>query len=127
MQRSSITALSLCLIGLSTLNGAEELPGLVKEKPADGFTVQTEQGWMVAYEMAIPGTDVKFRMVPIPGGEYVMGSPATEPHRKDDEGPQRKVRVAPFWMGECEVTWAEYRQFMELYRALKELQANRIV
>jgi formylglycine-generating enzyme required for sulfatase activity len=111
MQRSSVTALLVCLFGLSTLqlcalHAAEEPPGLVKEKPAEGFSVQTEQGWMVAYEMAIPGTDVKFRMVPVPGGEYLMGSPATEPHRKDDEGPQRKVVVAPFWMGECEVTWA---------------------
>ena len=126
MQRSSVATLMVCLFGLSTLHGAEELPGLAKEKPSEGFSVQTEQGWMVAYEMAIPGTEVKFRMVPVPGGEYVMGSPTTEPHRKDDEGPQRKVVVAPFWMAECEVTWAEFRQFMELYRVLKELQANRI-
>ena len=29
----------------------------------------------------IPGTDVTFEMIPIPGGEFLMGSPATEAHR----------------------------------------------
>ena len=70
MQRSSVATLMLCLFGLSTLHGAEDLPGLVKEKPSEGFSVQTEQGWMVAYEMAIPGTEVKFRMVPVSATTY---------------------------------------------------------
>jgi formylglycine-generating enzyme required for sulfatase activity len=51
-------------------------------------------------------------MVPIPGGEFVMGSPETEKARKPDEGPQHKVKVTPFWMGQCEVTWNEYELFM---------------
>ena len=38
-----------------------------------------------------------------------MGSPASEPFHFEDEGPQVKVKVAPFWMGKLEVTWAEYR------------------
>ena len=44
-----------------------------------------------------------------------MGSPAQEAGRKDDEGPQLKVQVEPFWIGKYEVTWAEYKQFMALY------------
>jgi hypothetical protein len=48
MQRSSVAILMVCLFGLSTLHGAEELPGLATEKPAEGFSVQTEQGWMIA-------------------------------------------------------------------------------
>ena len=51
-------------------------------------------------------------MVPIPGGEFVMGSPDTEKGRKPDEGPQHKVKISPFWMGQCEVTWNEYELFM---------------
>ena len=51
-------------------------------------------------------------MVPIPGGEFVMGSPDTEAGRKPDEGPQHKVKISPFWMGRCEVTWNEYELFM---------------
>ena len=47
-------------------------------------------------------------MVPIPGGEYLLGSPASEADRGDDEGPQVKVKIEPFWMGKYEVTWEEY-------------------
>ena len=59
----------------------------------------------------IPGTEVKFEMVPIPGGTFTMGSPADEPKRRDDEGPQHTVEIAPFWMGKYEVTWDEYDEF----------------
>ncbi|HCL91877.1 MAG: formylglycine-generating enzyme family protein [Verrucomicrobia bacterium] len=67
---------------------------------------------MKPYTNTIPGTQVSFVMVPIPGGEFVMGSPAGEAGRKPDEGPQHKVKIAPFWMGQCEVTWNEYELFM---------------
>jgi formylglycine-generating enzyme required for sulfatase activity len=50
--------------------------------------------------------------VPIPGGEFLMGSPSGEKGRKPDEGPQHKVKISPFWMGQCEVTWNEYELFM---------------
>src|SRR4029077_19324752 len=66
---------------------------------------------MKPYEQAIAGTDLKFEMVPIPGGEFTMGSPAEEAKRSDDEGPQHPVKIAPFWMGKHEVTWDEYDQF----------------
>ena len=67
---------------------------------------------MKAYTNTIPGTRVTFGMVPIPGGEFVMGSPDKESARKPDEGPQHKVKISPFWMGRCEVTWNEYELFM---------------
>ncbi len=51
-------------------------------------------------------------MVPIKGGEFIMGSPETEAGRRPDEGPQHKVRISPFWMQQCEVTWNEYEPFM---------------
>ena len=60
------------------------------------------------YSQKIPGTATRFEMVPIPAGEFVMGSPATEADRKPDEGPQLKVRIEPFWMGKHEVSWDEY-------------------
>jgi len=125
MLRSLINLVSLFLVG-AVCSGADESVGLLPEKPVDGPAVQTQQGWMVPYETKIPGTEVTFRMIPIPGGEFVMGSPESESGRKDDEGPQRKVIVEPFWMGECEVTWAEYKLFMQLYRSLKEFETKRI-
>jgi formylglycine-generating enzyme required for sulfatase activity len=71
---------------------------------------------MGAYTKIIPGTNVSFRMVPIRGGEFVMGSPANELHRKADEGPQHQVRIEAFWMGAHEVTWDEYDVFMNRIR-----------
>ncbi|MCX6930231.1 MAG: formylglycine-generating enzyme family protein [Verrucomicrobia bacterium] len=75
---------------------------------------QTEanESEMTAYTNTIPGTRVSFVMVPITGGEFAMGSPEAEPGRKPDEGPQHKVKISPFWMGRCEVTWNEYELFM---------------
>ncbi|MCA9065043.1 MAG: formylglycine-generating enzyme family protein, partial [Planctomycetaceae bacterium] len=81
---------------------------------------------MVPYTVLIPGTDASFRMIPIPGGEFAMGSPADEEGRNDDEGPERKVRIAPFWMAETEVTWTEYKKYMGLYTAFKEFQSRNI-
>ncbi|QHT70105.1 formylglycine-generating enzyme family protein [Rhodocytophaga rosea] len=65
-----------------------------------------------AYTEQIPGTKISFDMVPIQGGEYLMGSPATEASRKEDEGPQHTVKIEPFWMGKHEITWDEYELFM---------------
>jgi formylglycine-generating enzyme required for sulfatase activity len=75
---------------------------------------QTEkaESEMKAYTNTIPGTQVTFAMVPIPGGEFVMGSPDNEPGHKPDEAPQHKVKISPFWMGRCEVSWNEYELFM---------------
>jgi formylglycine-generating enzyme required for sulfatase activity len=67
---------------------------------------------MKPYSDLIYGTDVRFDMVPIKGGKFTIGSPAGEAERADDEGPQREVTVAPFWMGKYEVTWDEYEVFM---------------
>jgi len=100
--------------------------GIVVDKPADQRSVATDQGYMTAYTGRIPGTEITFEMVPVPGGEFLLGSPAEEADRNDDEGPQVRVRVAPFWMGKCEITWAEYQAYMNTYSALKSLNGFRV-
>lgn len=65
------------------------------------------------YEQTIPGTDVKFRMVAVPAGSFTMGSPAGEKGRDPDEGPQKVVQVSAFWMGEKEVSFAEWDAFFK--------------
>jgi formylglycine-generating enzyme required for sulfatase activity len=70
------------------------------------------QADMKAYTNSIPGTEVRYSMMPIPAGEFLMGSPEGEKGRKPDEGPQHKVKISPFWMGRTEVTWNEYELFM---------------
>jgi len=66
---------------------------------------------MKPYNMKISQTLASFDMVPIKGGEFLMGSPSSEKGRSPDEGPQRRVRLSPFWMGKHEVTWSEFSKF----------------
>lgn len=66
-----------------------------------------------AYEQTIPGTEVTFKMVPIPSGSFIIGSPGGEAGRSKDEGPQKNVIVSAFWMGAKEVTFAEWDLFFK--------------
>ena len=66
---------------------------------------------MKPYVESIAGSDLKFEMMPIPGGTFTMGSPSGEEKRKAEEGPTFKATIAPFWMGKCEVTWEEYEEY----------------
>jgi len=52
-------------------------------------------------------------MVAIPAGRFVMGSPASEPGRFDDEGPQHIVSVRAFALGKYDVTVEQFRTFLE--------------
>jgi sulfatase modifying factor 1 len=65
------------------------------------------------YTETVPGTKLKFEMIAVPGGTFLMGSPESEAGRKKDEGPQHRVTVSPFWIGKIEVTWEEYEAFMD--------------
>ena len=52
-------------------------------------------------------------MVMIPAGTFMMGSPASEEGRDDDEGPRHEVTLrSPFALGRYEVTRAEYAAFV---------------
>jgi formylglycine-generating enzyme required for sulfatase activity len=59
------------------------------------------------------GNNVKMRLVLIPAGKFMMGSPATEAGRSGNEGPQHEVTISkPFYMGVFEVTQEQYEQVM---------------
>lgn len=77
----------------------------------ESFAGEPDAKGMCAYTVKLKDTKVQFEMMPIPGGVFKMGSPKKELGRMDDEGPQFKVRVEPFWMGKHEVTWNEYNVF----------------
>ncbi len=95
---AAVTAFVLITAG-SALSASQE--------PPPGHAAAT----MKPYVETIPGTDVKFDLVPIAGGTFEMGSPATEAHHAKTEEPQHPVTIAPFWMGTKEVTWDEYDEF----------------
>ena len=63
---------------------------------------------LVPYTQKFANSPVTFDMVPVPRGEFVMGSPDAEPGHAPDEGPRHRVKIEPFWMGKHEVTWDEF-------------------
>lgn len=63
------------------------------------------------YQETIPGTNVRFEMLPVQGGQFLMGSDEKEKGHRPDESPRHSVQVPSFWMGKYEVTWDEYDQF----------------
>lgn len=77
-------------------------------RAADNSAEAKTEAEMKPYTEPIRNTEIKFDMVPIRGGEFLMGSPDSETGRNEDEGPQHLVKIEPFWMGKCEVTWDEY-------------------
>ena len=107
-------------------------PGFIAgdQRPeGEGLAIRVPGGWMVAYDETLPGTDVTFRMIPIAGGTLRMGSPAGEADRGADEGPQYDVRIEPFWMARCEVTWSEYKLYMatcDLFKAMESAGIRKV-
>ena len=88
-----------------------ELTGKIRELIVAG-SKEASADQLKGYQETVKKTGKEFAMVPIPGGEFLMGSPETEKDRKPDEGPQVKVKIEPFWMGATEVTWDLYMPFM---------------
>lgn len=87
-----------------------KLVGEIREKIL--LSAKSADAAPAAYIEKIPGTDVSFALQPIPAGTFTIGSPATEKGRASDEGPQVKVTLPAFWIGQREVTWNEYEIFM---------------
>ena len=77
---------------------------------------------MRPYSETLEHTRVKIDMVPIPGGEFAMGSPENEPGRNPDEGPVHRVKIAPFWMAKFELTWEAY----DVWNENKDIRLRKI-
>src|SRR5687768_16529970 len=78
---------------------AGDTPGWSDTKPDSGPSVEIDGKFMIPYVETLPGKEVSFVMIPVPGGKFLMGSPKDEADRNDDEGPQVRVKVDPFWIG----------------------------
>jgi formylglycine-generating enzyme required for sulfatase activity len=53
---------------------------------------------------------VSLRLIQIPVGDFLMGSPEDEPERHSDEGPQHLVAVQEFFMAPTPITQAQWRE-----------------
>jgi formylglycine-generating enzyme len=79
---------------------------VVAEKPLPQVT-------MVNCETKVVGPNIK--LICIPGGSYTMGNSA--PDAYITEKPAHKVNLKSFWMGETEVTNAQYATFLNESKA----------
>ncbi len=61
------------------------------------------------YEQVIPGSSIKFEMVPVKAGSFMMGSKNS---KQADEMPERSVQLSAFWMGAKEVTHDEFALYL---------------
>jgi formylglycine-generating enzyme required for sulfatase activity len=62
---------------------------------------------------------IGMRLVWVPPGSFLMGSPGTEPGRGQEEGPLHEVTISQgFYLGQYEVTQAEYARVMNHNPAL---------
>ena len=62
--------------------------------------------------ITLPG-GVEMSFVFIPAGEFLMGSPESEPDRDRDEGPLHRVKISkPFYLGITEVTQQQWEALM---------------
>jgi formylglycine-generating enzyme len=123
---------AICVPACASLAVAQEskstdLPlGLSKTKPASGPSVEYKGLYMIPYTYEIERTQIKFEMIPVPGGEVTVGSPVTEKGRKEDEGPQFTATLEPYWVAKTELTWGEYKTFMRMYDVFKKLSGEGI-
>ncbi|MDH4405049.1 MAG: formylglycine-generating enzyme family protein [Cyanobium sp. D14.bin.5] len=53
---------------------------------------------------------VSLRLIQIPVGDFLMGSPEDEPERLSDEGPQHLVAIQEFFMAPTPITQAQWRE-----------------
>ncbi|MCA9188897.1 MAG: formylglycine-generating enzyme family protein [Planctomycetales bacterium] len=100
----------LLLLGLGMIAGVVRADERIALDVPDATATTASE--MKPYAEVIEHTPITIGMVPIPGGTFMMGSPDGEADRQEDEGPQRSVNVAPFWMASCEITWDAYEVWM---------------
>ncbi|TVQ01284.1 MAG: formylglycine-generating enzyme family protein [Planctomycetaceae bacterium] len=127
MSRSFLIGLFVLLSAWISMPFVDAQPpatvGLSPDKPAEGPYVEVGGQFMVPYTQRIPGTNVDFEMIPVPGGSFLFGAAEDDPEKQEDEGPQVKLDVSPMWVAKTEISWAEYKEYMKLYSIFKEFEA----
>ena len=81
---------------------------------SDTGVTMTTSGTVVVNETIAASTNtvITHEMIIVPSGIFTMGSPADEPGRWDDEGPQHQVRIRSFAVGKYEVTRGQFAAFV---------------
>jgi formylglycine-generating enzyme required for sulfatase activity len=74
------------------------------------------------YEEVLDKGVLPLRMMLIPAGSFLMGSPEDELERTEYEGPQHEVKLSQFFMAQYPVTQAQWREVAKLPQVNRELK-----
>ena len=80
--------------------------------PESPHSAQIETASQLALPLALEHGLSGMPFVLVPGGEYMMGAPASDPDARPDEYPAHMVRVWPFFMGAMPVTRIQWGRVM---------------
>ena len=75
---------------------------------AEGTENSRRKSWTHYFREDL-GNGVVLEMVYIPGGTFMMGSPATKANRYDGESPQHQVTVPAFYAGKYPITQEQWQ------------------
>jgi formylglycine-generating enzyme required for sulfatase activity len=70
------------------------------------------------------GNKVQLEMVAISAGSFIMGSPEDELERQNNESPQHKVTIQPFFIGKYPITQAQWGAVVSLEQVKRELNPD---
>ena len=84
-----------------------EIVRVEKEGEARGKALNKQ--WRVEEDL---GNGIKLEMILIPAGKFVMGSPASEKNRSDNETQHEVIITKPYYMGKYEVTQEQWESVM---------------
>ncbi len=87
----------------------------------EGQEVKREKG-QAQYFTEHLGHGIGLDMVYIPGGEFMMGSPEAEGN--EEEKPQHKVAVKPFFMGKFQIAQKQWRAIASLPKIKRDLKLD---
>jgi formylglycine-generating enzyme required for sulfatase activity len=92
-------------------------PALIQISANKGVVVRVGSEWQQKTErITVSGYEqelakgLAITMVQIPAGSFQMGSPATEAEREEAEGPQHRVQLQSFFLGQTPVNQAEWKE-----------------
>ena len=110
---------------VASSRAGEKERGMSATRPERGPYVETDRGFMIPYRTRIPGTAVRFEMIPIPGGTFRFLLEYRGRNANDEVVSEVDVVIQPFWIGQHEVTWAEYDEFYALREVFRKLANTR--
>lgn len=104
------------IVALATLLS---LASAAQAAPPEQETEQQRHARYSAWRQSVPDPSLRWdcawcpQLVVVPVGSFTLGSPASEPDRRDDEGPQHKIEfAAPMAVSRFEITRNEYEAFL---------------